>query len=245
MPPRPLQRATSLVAALTVAVLAGSLSACAADPPTVSPGGVDMLQIPTESPDPRDYVDAIDNPWLPLLPGSEWVYQRSGGETVTVTVTEEAREVAGVPVTVVRDVVTNGAGEVLEETLGWFAQDTAGNVWHFGEETPAGSWEAGVDGAQAGIAMLADPRRGDGYQQEYAEDVAEDRATVISLDERLDRGTGSAEDLLLTEETTPLEADLVERQWYAPGTGLVREETVSGGNDEAELVEFTPGAEAR
>lgn len=245
MAPRPPRRATPRVAALALAVLAGVLSGCAADPPTVSPAGVDMLQIPTESPAPRDYVEEIDNPWLPWVPGSAWVYRATGGETVTVTVAEEPREVAGVTTTVVRDVVTDADGEVIEETDRWFAQDTDGNVWAFGSQGPDGSWEAGVDGAQAGIAMLARPRRGDGYEQEHAEGEAEGRATVISLDERLDLDSGSYGDLLLTEETSPLEPGLVERQWYAPGAGLVLEETVSGGSGEVELVEFTPGAAAR
>ena len=72
----------------------------------------------------------------------------------------------GVTTTVVHDVVTGPDGEVLEDTFDWYAQDTAGNVWYFGEDTTefdergrpdtAGSWEAGVDGAQAGIVMLGD-----------------------------------------------------------------------------------------
>ena len=160
-----------------------------------------MLEIPTPSPDPGDFVERIDNPWLPLLPGAEWVYESTEGETITVTVTDRTREVAGVTTTVVRDVVTDEDGEVVEETDDWFAQDRAGNVWYFGEDTveyggpdrrrpdTSGSWEAGVDGAEAGIAMLARPRRGDGYEQEHAEGEAEDRATVLELDGSLDLGT--------------------------------------------------------
>ena len=55
--------------------------------------------------------------------------------------------------------------------------DNFGNVWYFGEETATysggqvlsteGSWEAGVDGAQPGIIMLADPQVGDAYRQEF------------------------------------------------------------------------------
>ncbi|WP_432476862.1 hypothetical protein [Nocardioides sp. GXQ0305] len=251
MPPRRLL-------ALPALVLGGvGLTGCGAagDPPTVSPGGVDMLQVPTPSPDPDDFVARVDNPWLPLLPGAEWVYESTDGETITVTVTDRTREVAGVTTTVVRDVVTDEEGEVVEETDDWFAQDRAGNVWYFGEDTVeyddrgrpdrAGSWEAGVDGAQAGVVMLARPRRGDGYQQEYAAGEAEDRATVLALDEARAVGSESYTDLLLVEDTTPLEPGLVEHKYYARGTGLVFEETVSGGNGEAELVEFTPGEAAR
>ena len=247
-PPAPLRAA----AVLLVAAVA---SGCASDPPTVDPTGVDLLEIPTPSPDPDDFVSGIDNRWLPLTPGAEWVYESTDGETITVTVTDETRLVAGVRTTVVRDVVTGEDGEVVEETSDWFAQDVDGNVWYFGEETTeyddrgrpdtAGSWEAGVDGAEAGVVMLAEPRRGDGYQQELLAGEAEDRATVLSLDESLQIDSGSYDGLLVTEETTPLEPGLVEHKYYAPGLGLVFEQTVSGGSGEAELVGFTEAGAAR
>ncbi len=234
-------------------VAAFALAGCAAAPDTVDPSGVDGLEIPTPTPDPADFVGAIDNPYLPLQPGNEWVYEVTGDdpETVTVTVTDETREVGGVTTTVVRDVVTGADGEVVEETWDWFAQDTEGNVWYFGEDTTeydergrpdsAGSWEAGVDGAQAGLAMPATPRLGDGYQQEYYPGEAEDQAEVLSLEESLDLETGSYEQLLVTEDTTPLEPALVERKYYARGTGLVYEETIAGGTEQVELVSFTEG----
>ena len=93
--------------------------------------------------------------------------------------------------------------------------------------------------------MLARPRRGDGYQQALAPGVAEDRATVVSLDESLEVGGESYEGLLMTEESTPFEPGLVEHEYYARGTGLVLEQTVSGGTDEARLVGFAPGEAAR
>ena len=227
---------------LAAVLLLPALSGCASDPPTVSPSGVDMLEIPTPSPDPGDFATTIDNPWLPLLPGAEWVYESTDGETTTVTVTDQTREVAGVTTTVVRDVVTDEDGDVVGETSDWFAQDRAGNVWWFGS---AGSWEAGVDGAEAGIAMLARPRRGDGYEQQHAPGEAEDRATILSLEESLQVGSESYDEVLVTEDTTPLEPDLVEQRHYVRGAGLVLEETVSGGSGQAELVGFTAGEAAR
>jgi hypothetical protein len=254
MPPRrPDRRRSAFPAALLAPALV--LTGCASDPPTVPPSGVDGLEVPTPSPDPDDFVERIDNPWLPLLPGAEWVYESTGGERITVTVTDRTREVAGVTTTVVRDVVTDEDGAVVEETDDWFAQDRDGNVWYFGEDTveydeqgrpdDAGSWEAGVDGAEAGIVMLATPRRGDGYQQEQAAGEAEDRATVLDLDGTRQVGSDSYDELLVTEETSPLEPGLAEHKFYARGTGLVLEETVSGGSGEAALVGFTPGEAAR
>jgi hypothetical protein len=242
-------------ALLVVAAALGFLllGGCGSEPEKVGPMGVDGLEIPTPSPDPADFVSEVDNPWLPLTPGSRWVYESSGPdpETITVSVTDQTRVVQGVTTTVVHDVVTGPDGEVIEETYDWFAQDAAGNVWYFGEDSTeydergrpdrAGSWEAGVDGARAGVVMLATPRVGDGYQQEHDVGEAEDRATVQSLDEALNLGLGSYDAVLQIEETTPLEPGLVERKYYARGIGLVLEETVSGGSDSAELVEFTEG----
>ena len=172
-------------------------------------------------------------------------------ETTTVTVTDETRVVAGVTTTVVSGVVTDAEGQVVEEALDWFAQDRDGNVWYFGEDSttyddrgrpdPAGSWEAGVGGAQAGLAMPASPRVGDGYRQEYAEGVAEDQATVLEVDDARTIGLGSYADLVVTEDTTPLEPGLVERRYYAPGVGLILEETVGGGTGRVELVSFSEG----
>lgn len=230
-----------------VAVLSGCGSASVSSPPT----GVDGLQIPTPSLTASDFVPRIDNPWLPLAPGNEWVYQATsadGGKTITVTVLDETREIGGVNATVVRDVVTDADGEVLEETRGWFAQDTAGNVWSLGETTTVdavgetsteGAWEAGVDGAQAGLAMPAAPRRGDGYRREFLRGAAEDRAEVLTLDASANVPFGSFTDLLETEDTTPLDPDLVERKLYASGVGLIQVETVAGGDGVVVLMSFT------
>jgi hypothetical protein len=232
--------------------LVGSLSvACGSAPPKSPPTGVDELVIPTPSPDPKDFVDRIDNPWLPLEPGNTWVYtstSEDGDVTITTTVLDQTRVVAGVTATVVHDVETGAKGRVTEDTYDWFAQDRAGNVWYFGEDTTSydgklaskeGSWEAGVDGAMAGVVMLASPRLGDGYQQEQLAGVAEDRATVLSLDETVSVPYGDYDGVLLTEETSPLEPAVVEHKYYVSGVGDVREVDVAGGDEVVDLVSFT------
>jgi len=235
------------------AVLPVLASGCGSAPQKSPPTGVDELQIPTPSPDPGDFVERIDNPYLPLTPGSRWVYESTSvdPETTTVRVTDDTVQVQGVTTTVVQDVVRDADGKLVERTFDWFAQDRAGNVWYFGEDTTeyddrgrpdhTGSWEAGVDGARAGLVMPAEPRVGDGYRQESAPGVAEDRAEVLSLDESANVRFDSFTDLLQTEETTPLEPDLVERKYYARGVGLVLEETVLGGAERTELVAYDGG----
>src|SRR6478735_1619540 len=243
------RRGRAAVPALAVVALGQLLtSGCAGGPPTVPPSGVDELTIPTPTPHPDDFVDRVDNPWFPLRPGTTWTYRETGDDgarTVVVTVTDRTRGVAGVTTTVVHDVATDAHAKVVEDTYDWYAQDREGNVWYFGEDTVAhdgagpdttGSWEAGVDGAEAGLAMPARPRLGDGYVQEGSPGVAEARAEVLSLDARREVPFGTYDDLLLTQDTTPLEPGLVEERYYARGVGLVLEETVAGRAQIVELV---------
>jgi hypothetical protein len=243
---------TAVVA--TLVVVLGGLAGCGAGAPRkVGPSGVDGLVIPTPTPDPADFVDTVDNPLFPLEPGSVWRYEsRVGGEldeTIEVTVTDRVRQVAGLSATVVHDVATDADGKVVEDTFDWYAQDTAGNVWYLGEDTTSydkrkpsteGSWEAGVDGAQAGLVMPATPRVGDGYQQELYAGQAEDQARILDTAATRATAFGSWDDLLQTEDTTPLEPRQVEQKFYAPGIGLVLEESVSA-DEVVELVEFTAG----
>jgi hypothetical protein len=224
---------------------------CGAAPERIGASGIDELVIPTPDPRAGDFVAEIDNPYLPLRPGAVWVYETSGpegGETITVTVLEETKAVQGVRTTVVHDEVRDETGEVVEDTYDWFAQDVRGNVWYFGEATIAyddatasteGSWQAGVDGAEAGLAMAAVPRVGDGYAQESWPGFAEDQALVVALDGEARVPAGDFRDLVLTEESTPLEPGLAERKYYARGIGLVLEESNSGPAERAELVSFT------
>lgn len=129
---------------------------------------------------------------------------------------------------VVRDTAWQG-GELIERTFDWYAQDEKGTVWCFGEDTKeykngeavtsAGSWETGVNGAQPGVVMQADPRPGQSYRQEYYE--AEDKAKVVGPNETFTVPYGSFDHVLVTREWTPLQPGLVEHKCYAPGVGQV------------------------
>ncbi len=236
-----------------VALLAVAPS-CAGDG---SPDATSSVPVPTGAEpaalDPGDFVTRIDNPYWPLAPGSRWVYRETDGQggeqRVEVTVTEREKTILGIAATVVHDVVTED-GELVEDTWDWYAQDTSGNVWYLGEDTKEyangevvsteGSWEAGVDGAQAGIVMPAEPRPGLAYRQEYLAGEAEDRARVLRLNGRADVPFGSFDGLVVTEETTPLEPDVLEHKFYAPGIGLVLAVARSGGGGREELVAYEP-----
>jgi hypothetical protein len=204
--------------------------------------------------DPAKFTTQIDNPYLPLQPGTRWVYEGRGdrgAEHTVVEVTPDTRVIMGVTTVVVRDTVSVG-GTVAEDTFDWYAQDVAGNVWYFGEDTKEyagsgkvstkGSWEAGVAGAQPGIVMKAHPKRGALYRQEYQRGEAEDQAAVVGFVKRVSVRFGAFTHVLLTKELTALEPGLLEHKYYASGVGVVRELTVHGGSDRSELVEFQPPA---
>lgn len=203
--------------------------------------------------DPADFVETIDNPYLPLTPGSRWVYEgiEDGEmERIEVVVTDDRREVMGISAVVVRDTVSED-GEVIEDTLDWFAQDVDGNVWYLGEDSreyedgelvgTEGSWEAGVDGALPGIVMLAEPEVGEAYRQEYYEDEAEDLGEVIRVGASESVAAGTYDDLVVIREWNPLEPDVVEDKYHAQGVGVVLESVVEGGDGRVELVEHVPG----
>src|SRR5215210_5245541 len=144
--------------------------------------------------DPAEFTTSIDNPYWPMAPGSRWVYNEveDGVEQrVVVTVTDRTKVIDGVETRVVHDVVSTH-GVAVEKTFDWYAQDSAGNIWYFGEDTTeyehgrpassAGSFEAGLDGAQPGVALPAEPTVGMAYREEYKQGEAEDEAIVISTD---------------------------------------------------------------
>jgi hypothetical protein len=204
---------------------------------------------------PADFTTKIDNPYLPLTPGSRWVYREMDTDgtqqRVEVAVTHDTKTIAnGIEAVVVRDVVTE-SGEPVEITDDWYAQDSAGNVWYLGEKTAeykhgqvvtrAGSFEAGIDGAQAGIAMPADPQDGLAYRQEYYAGEAEDEAEVLSTEEQAEAPFGHFKDVLMTKDLVPLEPKVTEYKLYAPDVGLVLALHASGGSGREELVSYTPG----
>jgi hypothetical protein len=205
---------------------------------------------------PADFTTEIDNQHWPMSAGGRWVYREDDGEggvqRVVVTVTDETKRIAnGIEARVVHDVVTE-KGEPVEVTDDWYAQDADGNVWYLGERTAeyengkvvsrAGSWEAGVDGAQPGIAMPADPRPGMAYRQEHYAGEAEDRAEVLSVDEQVEVPFGHFSGAVLTEDLVPTEPGVVEYKLYARGVGPVLTLDVSGAAGREELLSFARGA---
>ncbi len=191
--------------------------------------------------DPGDFVPGVDNRYFALRPGTRFIYvgtEDGKAERVITDVTHLEKTILGVKVVTVLDRVFL-AGELKEKTFDWYAQDEDGNVWYFGEDTKAyehgkvvstaGSFEAGKNGARAGIIMLAHPHVGDSYRQEFARGVAEDKARVVSLSTDVSVPYGRFHNCLKIAETTPLEPGAKGIKLHCRGVGLVKEDDVSGG----------------
>jgi hypothetical protein len=169
------------------------------------------------------------------------------------SLTKQTKRIAnGVEARVVHDVV-HESGEPVEITDDWYAQDSDGNIWYLGERTAEyengkvvsreGSWEAGVDGAQPGIVMPADPRPGLAYRQEYYAGEAEDKAKVLRIDEQAEVPYGHFTRVVMTKDLVPLEPNLLEYKLYAPGVGPVLVLDASGASGRKELLSFeVPGS---
>ncbi len=207
--------------------------------------------------DPADFTTEIDNPYWPLAPGTRWTFREVDEEglvkTIVIIATQQTKQIAnGITARVVRDTVSE-EGAIVEDTFDWYAQDRLGNVWYLGEDTATvedgkivskdGSFEAGVDGALAGIAMPGDPQSGMRFRQEFYQGKAEDHAEILSTSEMTDTPAGHFEDVVLTKDTMALEPGILEYKLYAPGIGPVMFLGMAGGSGREELIKFDQAPE--
>jgi hypothetical protein len=222
--------------------------------------GIDFID-----PDDIGEVAGIDNnPYVILQSGHTHMlraesYDEEEDETsieiIVVHATDEVREIQGRLCRVVVDIVTEPEFdeeegktefEAVEVTDDWFAQDRDENVYYCGEVAQNfedgvlrdldGSFESGIDRAEAGYLIKAFPMSGDIHRQEYSLGEAEDIVEYVALDETpADEGIDQSEFLdpefqcgdagdgrcLMTYEYTPLEPNGAEYKYYLPGTGFV------------------------
>jgi hypothetical protein len=200
--------------------------------------------------DPAHFGRKIDNRYLPFLPGTRTVAKgvAENGNTPqrdAQLVTDRKHKIDGVKCVVVRDTISS-RGKPVERTFDWYTQDKHGNVWYFGENSKEyrhgrwvqsdGSWEAGVHGAQPGVMMMAHPKRGVAYRQEYYRGHAEDQAKVLGKTATVTVPAGTYRHTIGTKETSRLEPGVAERKWYAPGVGEIRSQDVKGSKEGFRLV---------
>lgn len=226
--------ATTLVATLLAAV-----------PATASGGGGGGI-----GPDPATFRDPTANPWFPLEPGTVW--RLRGTEdgrhfTQRTTVTRQHRMIGGVRATVVLDVIRRRDGSLAEKTHDWYAADHAGRVWYLGERTATyrrdgsvidreGSWEAGRDGAVAGVIMPAHPHATAAYRQEYRRGAAEDQAWIVQRGAHVRTPGVTSRHAVRTFEWSRLEPHVMSTKLYVRGYGQVLERDIAGGHERFELI---------
>ncbi len=205
------------------------------------------------------------NPYWPLAVGNAWTYV-GGDETIDVEVVDATKSIEGVTCIVVRDLVTEDgdAIEFTDDWYGqaangdvYYCGEISENYELFPGDDPAvpelvdidGSWKTGRDDAKPGILMLAAPQVGAVYRQEVALGDAEDAAEVLSSDysfgedPELDQFVPQAladllcdNDCVVTLEFTPIDPEVAEHKFYAPGIGLFLEVDLTTG-ETAQLVD--------
>jgi len=225
----------------------GGTGATETSPPTGSPEATTVVVVPADVTakdyDPSFFDDSshvVDNEWFPLRPGTQYVYRGStleGKERIhhkaVFTVTDLTKVVDGVRTIMIWD-RDYTAGELVEAELAMFAQDVAGNIWHFGqypEEYDNGkfdkapAWVAGFEGARPGITIKAEPHPGaPSYSQGYAPPPLNwvDRARVYRVGQETCVPLGCYQDVLVTEEFERTKPGAFQLKYYAPGVGNVR-----------------------
>ena len=197
----------------------------------------------------------ITNPYYPLTVGATWRWKgefRNQPYTQEDIVLNSTRRIDGVvtrPV-VDRDLVK---GVIIAGSIDYYAQDDQGNVWYLGEATEhyvggkltdhADSWIAGKAGALPGIFMPAHPDlRKRQYQQEYAPNVAADVEHIVNISRRVCEPLRCYVHVVQANEKTVLSPGVLAAKYYAPGVGLIGEDTLSGDPYSYRLTSFSwPG----
>jgi hypothetical protein len=227
-----------MVVALAVPL---ALAACGSDDPAANENASNQATHRDFDSDNFDTSTKIDNKFSPLVPGTQFVYEgrsnRGHGRLphrVVFTVTDLTKVINGVRTVVMWDRDIN-AGKLLEAELAFHAQDNDGNVWNLGEypeEREDGkvtgapdTWLAGLDDANAGVLMRANPRVGtSSYRQGWVPSIEfGDLAKVYKTGQRNCVPLGCYDNVLVTDETNPFEAaDGHQLKYYAPGVGNIR-----------------------
>jgi hypothetical protein len=204
---------------------------------------------------PAGFTANVDNPLLPLKPGTTLIYEgvKDGRPQRDVfKVTRRTKTVGGVPCRVVDDRVYSAGGRLNERTSDYYAQDRNGSVWYFGEDTAElgadgrvtsteGTWHTGVKGARAGLFMPAQPRQGEQHRQEYYKGHAEDQFRVVGLHSRIKVPYGDFRGALQTREWTRLEPGVLDAKYYVRGIGEVYEGSLKGPREVFKLVAVKRG----
>jgi hypothetical protein len=192
--------------------------------------------------DPADFDNptVIDNEWMPMQPGTKWVYEGTAiddegnnvNRRIEFVVTDLTKEIEGIG-TVVGWIEDYTDEEVTEKEIAFYAQDNAGNVWYFGEHpedyengqfVEAPTWIAGFQDAKPGIVMMANPElgmpfifQGWGPEVDWA-----DYARVEQMGMETCVPVDCYQDVLVNAEANLDEEGAFQLKYFARGVGEVR-----------------------
>jgi hypothetical protein len=182
---------------------------------------------------------SITNNYFPIRQGEIRTYTGSLGESFVMTAAGAGPTILRVRTAKVHDQAYDG-DRLIEDTFDYFAQDKSGNVWYFGEDSTAysydkdgnligtstaGSWRAGVHDGLPGFIMPMNKAVGFNYYQEFSpDDGAVDEATTLAVLPSFTIGIGTFSNVLQVLETTALEPKARDIKYYAPGVGLIAED---------------------
>ena len=182
----------------------------------------------------------IDNPWLPMKPGTRYVYQGTTVEDdgkvvphrIEISITDLTKVIDGVRALISYDLDISD-GELAEAELALYAQDKEGNVWRIGEYpeeydngkmSKAPAWIHGFEGARAGIMMKSKPELGTpSYSQGWGPAVDwTDRGQTHQMGLTTKVRAGAYKDVLVIKETSASEGEAYQLKYYARGVGNVK-----------------------
>jgi hypothetical protein len=198
----------------------------------------------------------VDNKWLPMWPGTRWIYEgttiEDNGKVVShrveINITNLTKVISGVRTLISYDLDYSN-GQLEEAELAFFAQDNEGNVWHFGQYpeeykrgkfTKAPAWIHGFENARAGITMKADPQLGTpSYSQGWGPAVDwTDRGIAYQMGQKTSVRAGTYDDVLVIKETARSEVDAEQLKYYARAVGNVRVGWAGKGEKTRETLEL-------
>lgn len=180
----------------------------------------------------------INNEWLPLIPGTHWVYQGTTAEgnkimphRLEFTVTDLTKKIEGVRAAVAW-VLDFSDNQLIEKEIAFFAQDKGGNVWYMGEYpeeyeegkfVAAPTWIAGQQDARAGIMMWATPGlEKPSYFEGWGPAVDwSDYAKVDQTGQHTCVPLSCYEDVLVIAESSLAEPDIFQLKYYSRGVGNI------------------------
>jgi hypothetical protein len=197
----------------------------------------------------------IDNEWMPLKPGTRFVYTGTTVEDdeaiphrVVINVTDLTKDIGGVRAVITWD-LDYSDGELVEAELAFFAQDNDGNVWRMGEYPEeyeegefviAPAWLHGIENAIAGISMRADPKLGTpSYSQGWGPAVEfTDRGVVYQTGQETCVPVDCYKDVLVISETSLAEPDAHQLKYFARGVGNIQVGWKGEGEKTQEVLEL-------